>query len=96
MTGGFVVFILMTKVPGTPVTPAMMETKTLEQRDEIRAGFKTAIMCAVMLLLHKNSANCENREVWKRKINPHDCAMRNLMWDEETRKWCARVNVQKT
>jgi hypothetical protein len=54
MVGGFVVFILMTKVPGTPITPAMMETKTLEQMDEIRAAFKTAIMCVVDITIQQH------------------------------------------
>jgi hypothetical protein len=44
MEGGFAVFMLMTKVPGEPLTYEMMNGKTTAERDEIRAAFKTAMM----------------------------------------------------
>jgi hypothetical protein len=44
MPGGFAIFILMTKLPGKAITPSLLKDKTLEEREEIRAAFKKAIM----------------------------------------------------
>ena len=44
MNGGFAIFILMTKVPGEAITYETMREKTVEERDDIRAAFKTALM----------------------------------------------------
>ncbi|KAH7086529.1 hypothetical protein FB567DRAFT_444307 [Paraphoma chrysanthemicola] len=68
MPWGFSIFIVMTKVPGERVTSELLKNMTLDERNEVRASFKKAIM-----------------EVWKRGFCPDDCAMRNLMWDKETR-----------
>ncbi|XPS80049.1 hypothetical protein M3J09_012011 [Ascochyta lentis] len=69
MVGGFVVFILMTKVPGVQLSREILQSKTIEERNVIRKAFKTALL-----------------ELWKRRIEPEDCALRNLMWDDEQRK----------
>jgi hypothetical protein len=42
MAGGYAVFILMTKVPGEPISYDSYKAKSREQRDEIREAFKTA------------------------------------------------------
>jgi hypothetical protein len=44
VTGGFAVFILMTQVPGKPLTYKMMKSKTTEERNELRNAFKAAFM----------------------------------------------------
>lgn len=44
MEGGFVVFILMTKGPGKPLTYKTMKSKSTADRDEVQAAFKTAMM----------------------------------------------------
>jgi hypothetical protein len=44
MPSGSAMFILMTKVPGIPITKEMMKSRTFDEREEIRKRFKKAIM----------------------------------------------------
>ncbi|KAH6642940.1 hypothetical protein C7974DRAFT_386433 [Boeremia exigua] len=70
MAGGYMIGILMTKVPGQKISyDDFWYDKVKEERDEIRAAFKTALL-----------------ELWKCQIYPRDCALRNIMWDEYGRK----------
>lgn len=44
MDSGFIVFILMTKVSGQPLTYEKIQSKTCQERDEVRATLKKAAM----------------------------------------------------
>ncbi|KAH4066842.1 hypothetical protein HBH50_143790 [Parastagonospora nodorum] len=49
MENGFVVFILMTKVSGEPLTYEKMQSKTCKERDIVRAALKKAAMALLKL-----------------------------------------------
>jgi hypothetical protein len=87
IAGGFAVFILMTKVPGKPVTSDMLKSKTFEEREEMRQALKTALKWAFSWHDTFQIYRFENREVWKHGFNLKVCEVRNLMWNEESRKW---------
>ncbi|KAH7138575.1 hypothetical protein B0J11DRAFT_422148 [Dendryphion nanum] len=70
MVGGYIVFILMTKVPGKQISHNEFHNElTVLERNEIRQAFKKALI-----------------DVWTLGILPCDQALRNIVWDEKEKK----------
>ncbi|KAF2681114.1 hypothetical protein K458DRAFT_256979, partial [Lentithecium fluviatile CBS 122367] len=72
MTGGYVAFILMTKVPGEQLANDYWN-RALEERDKILAAFKDALLQLP-------------RFVYQNRIEPLNTARRNIVWDKDERK----------
>lgn len=39
------------------------------------------------MLVMRRGVLTSNRELWSCSIDPEDCALRNIVWDEDEKKW---------
>ncbi|CAK4034618.1 Hypothetical predicted protein [Lecanosticta acicola] len=69
MPGGYIVYIVMTLMPGKDLLALKFWSMTEAERREIRDAFLVAI-----------------KRVWSLGFKPYDCALRNILWEEETKK----------
>ena len=67
--GGYVIYTIMTLMPGQTLWDLMYWSMTDAERDEIREIFMTKL-----------------KEIRKLGIAPYDCALRNILWDPETKQ----------
>ena len=87
--GGYVVYILMEKLPGVhPLNFWAEEYFSRRDRDEIRRAFREAMRCvnAFLLRCHRSEFNVVS-EILKCGIILMDSSMRNVLWDETHKKW---------
>jgi hypothetical protein len=86
---GYVVYILMEKLPGVhPLDFWAEELFSRRDRDEIRRAFREAMRCVNAFLWrgHRSEFNVVS-EIFKCGIVPMDTSMENILWDKTGKKW---------
>jgi hypothetical protein len=76
MPGGFMTFIVMTKMPGSSMFGRYWSAYVGSERDEIAQVFLEAL-----------------KSIYALGIEPKDCALRNVLWEEETKK-CSIIDFE--
>lgn len=67
--GGYLIFVIMTKLPGETLWDMGYYSVKEDERQEIQPIFMKKL-----------------QEIRRLNIQPYDCALRNIMWDRETRQ----------
>jgi hypothetical protein len=78
MPGGYMICVLMTKLPGEQLDYYKFWKAPIEEREEDRKAFKTALTYVRRTAHWSAKLTHEYKELWKRRIDPEDMAMRNL------------------
>ena len=76
MPGGFMTFIVMTKMPGDSMFGRFWSAYVGSERDEISEHFLEAL-----------------KSIFALGIEPKDCALRNVLWEAETKK-CSIIDFE--
>lgn len=86
--GGYVAYVVMTLMPGQNLMDFKFWSQSEEDKEEIRNAFILLLKCVFMPVTREIVLIWStNRDIWRAGFAPYDCALRNILWEVETKTW---------
>ncbi|KAI7277799.1 hypothetical protein KC345_g6400 [Hortaea werneckii] len=106
---GYISYSIMTKMPGQDLMTSKFWSLEEAEREERRQAFLQVLKYVSLPSLlfspvhhqspisthapnHRHSVQ-KHRKIWRLNIRPYDCALRNILWDDRTKR-CAIVDFE--